>query len=115
MSGFEQYLETGLYEIKRQQRDSALCAMKILVMSATTSSTVKAKNYLVSETNSLYNFLTTGKAAVKSQMKSFVGRFMLKWRHHTPGRTNLPRDTESVWKAGPIKLSLSSRNLCICI
>ena len=78
MSGFEQYLETGLYEIKRQQRDSALCAMKILVMSATTSSTVKAKNYLVSETNSLYNFLTTGKAAVKSQMKSFVGRFMLK-------------------------------------
>ena len=78
MSGFEQYLETGLYEIKRQQRDSALCAMKILVMSAATSSTVKAKNYLVSETNSLYNFLTTGKAAVKSQMKSFVGRFMLK-------------------------------------
>ena len=78
MPGFKQYLETGLCKSKTQQRDSALCAMKTLVMSATTSSTVKAKNYLVSETNSLHHFLTTGKAAIKSQMKSFVGRFLLK-------------------------------------
>ena len=63
---------------KTQQRDSALCAIKTLVMSATTSSPVKAKNYLVSETNSLDHFLTTGKTAIKSQMKSFVGRFILK-------------------------------------